>query len=508
MCECAAEDGCRVLHCEETLVFIREQTVELWCALQDNFDNGFNTAVGGPPGTGKSTEAWAWALHIAKTNKLQVTWFHFSKCRCVKVVIDGVAGTITTGYSAKIEDIETSAGTVLIVDGVTKTESVSVARACGAWREHDEDSRRFIMVSSTSVTVALEQEKEAKILHVTVGSWTFEQYELACNNEAFFLSVKSNLLCPGFENADKTQLLLSKYEFAGGCARWMFEFTYAEWDVDFTKHFCAVSNYEFVFNEAAGDETQIAVNHLRGVTMVVGTSGVALKKYFFISKHAARELAKKCSNKRKFLIASYKKADETENPAFKGWIFEFDVDYQLQLACEKKTEFKMVPRVPDEKEGEEEKRGEEVKRQVNHYKEFSSVQEIATLLKKLAEGDVLWLKPKLWCQKAYDFLCFWKNGDHLYMLPANASAAKTHSVLLNVVKQLATDLASHSCVIEAIRFEFLVPQGASFKVGAVEGRLTGWKNLEGTTQWPDNPTTKPYLKGGFIVVADVVQTVK
>ena len=354
-----------------------------------------------------------------------------------------------------------------------------------------------------SVTVAVEQGKAAKMVYFTVGSWTFEQYEQACNEEKFYDSVKENLRCPGFQQVDdKKELLLCKYDFAGGCARWMFEFNYDEWTADFEKHLNDVNDYEHLFNEGSGDETHVAVNHLRGAT-VLTVNGIQKKKYFFISKHAARELGKKCSDKRKFLIASYKKAAETKNPAFGGWIFEFDVDYQLQDACDRNEDFKVHVRSPqDEKDGAE---GGEERRPVSRYVEFAAVSDLVAPIQQLAAGQVLWAKPALWCQKAYDFLCFWKESNLLYMLAANASHAKKHSVLLNVVNQLGTFLGAQGCAVEAIRFDFLVPTGAEFRVGAVEGRLSEWNNLAGV-KWPNAANTDAYLAGNFIVVADVAPT--
>ena len=47
-----------------------------------------NLRITGPPGTGKSTEAWAWALWKARTGKKTINWFHFTKSKKFKVVID------------------------------------------------------------------------------------------------------------------------------------------------------------------------------------------------------------------------------------------------------------------------------------------------------------------------------------------------------------------------------------------------------------------------------------
>ena len=89
------------------------------------------------------------------------------------------------------------------------------------------------------------------------------------------------------------------------------------------------------------------------------------------------------------------------------------------------------------------------------------------------------------------------------MTAVNATCGKMHSVLLDVVNALGRKLGEKTCVVESIRFAFVVPWGAEFQVGDVQGRLSGWKNLEGV-QWPNHNDKKQY--GNFIVVADIAST--
>jgi hypothetical protein len=70
------------------------ETQELWTELE-SVGSVKNLAVSGPPGDGKSTTVWAWALHAAFTEKKTVTWFHCDKLQFVKAVLDGAARTIT-----------------------------------------------------------------------------------------------------------------------------------------------------------------------------------------------------------------------------------------------------------------------------------------------------------------------------------------------------------------------------------------------------------------------------
>jgi len=132
------------------------------------------------------------------------------------------------------------------------------------------------------------------------------------------------------------------------------------------------------------------------------------KQYFFISQYAAEELAKKCSDKRKFLVDSYQKAKDTQNPAFEGWIIEFDVDYQLDQVHRTKSKFCSEIRSLTAA-GTPTFTAEQ--RSVDVYVMFDSVDGLSTVINSLGADKVLWTKPKRWCQKAYDFLCIWKIWD-------------------------------------------------------------------------------------------------
>ena len=470
----------------ESLLYVREETVDLWNALNSTTDDSNNLAVDGPPGTGKSTEVWAWALWKAREDKLKITWYHMTKRTMEKVLIDGATNKITTGYTAERNDIKDSEGSILIVDGVISSMNVDVSNACHYWRKGMR-GRSYILVSSVSVNVALQENSEARIVVFNVGSWTFEQYQKACEYNEFFTLVAENMRCPGIgADADKHKLLLSKYYFAGGCARWMFEFTYDASITDINAHLEKVGDYHSLWRSGGGDETIVAVNHLRGLTVVVDGK-IWAKKYFFISQYVAAVLAATCSDRHKFLVESYKISAATKNPSFEGWIFEFDVDYQLSPACSRKEKFraKMRPQTDDAVFVDED-------RTVDMYEVFNSDDELSDKIKLLDANRMLWAKPQSWCQKAYDFLCVWKDDSNaLKMVVANATLAKTHSVLLTEVNNLASALGVRDCVISAIRFDFIVPENADFTIGDISGRLCDWDNLIGK-KWPNKSSSEAY----------------
>eukprot|EP00808_Paulinella_micropora_P027184 g24043.t1 len=441
----------------DCLLFVRQETVDLWNALEIATSNNCNLCVDGPPGTGKSTEAWAWALWKAKNKKTTVVWFHFSKTCAVKAMINGKQDTITVDAAAKISQITTSEGLVRHGEKLVRASAPMywspVFRLLSLWNR----TNRLRWKSSQLVRGRLSSMKKlAKRCPSLIAS------------RPTFSAPTLLVMTRNSSSSPSTSLLR-----------------------DFESHYEKIADFKTFWTEGAGDAALVAVNHLRSVTVLGGK-----KKYFFVSKHAMTELARKCDDQRKFLLDSYKKAEESQNPAFKGWIFEFDVDYQLCQAQVNKTKISLAIRSTDPTLKVEES-------PVSKYITFESVDDLVSEIKELGDGSVLWGKPGLWCQKAYDFLSFRKLNGDLYMTVANATAASTHSVLLEVVHLLAVDLGQNGCPVEKIRFDFIVPKNAEFKVGAVTGHLCMWKNVNGKP-WPNKDHTSAYLD--FIVVAEIHPT--
>jgi hypothetical protein len=485
-------------------VFVRQETVDLWARLE-TLTPGNHLKVSGPPGTGKSTEVWQWGQYKAKSDKKTVGWFHLSTVAKKHLVIKGDNVTTFTlvNISLAIMDF---AGDLLIVDGVTKDDSKDITQACTTWASMDATNRSFVTVSSISTGGAREHLTDESIGKHVVPSWVLEQYQKACENDEFFNTVKKQLEClPRFENIDdKDELIIAKYYFAGGCARWMFEFDYKGWKDDFHEHLRKVNGYENVFDNLEGEKSPLAVNHLRGVTLVDGE-----EIFFFVSQYTAVALHMKCQRdgKRKFLVDGYKKAKETKNPPFRGWIFEFDVDYQLTEAKSKGTSIV----VQQEVEGKEQNKDWAVSKYIT----FKDVQEVAAGVKDLKLGEVLWAKPDKWNQKAYDFLRFWKKKKRendeakLYMAAVNAAWADIHSLKLEEVKMLGEKLGKAEAVVEGIGFEFVTPQDqeGEFAVGAVTGRLREWRGAECDDPWPNSDVAAKLMEDGkYVVVVKLART--
>lgn len=281
----------------------------------------------------------------------------------------------------------------------------------------------------------------------------------------------------------KETLLNNKYYYAGGSARWMFQFSYLEWKNDVTKHLQNDRNYM----EGPGNKHARAVNHLRGMEMVNDEP-----VYFFISKYVGVQLAQKAAkagSQHQFIADGYDVANRLVNPSLRGWIFEFDVDYQLRRAADaaqqgKKSLQVWVDNAPETWE-------------VKEYFSFSSHQLLANKVAALTDKRHLWAKPA-WRQAGYDFLhfsCVGETDIHLRVL--NATYASRHNLFLDEINALLTKLINYAPDpkditlpkpprVTRVRFEFVIPHGdPKVRVAQARGTLVGWNNFQGEP-WTQN----------------------
>jgi hypothetical protein len=80
----------------------------------------------------------------------------------------------------------------------------------------------------------LEEDKQDKVEEFFVGSWKLEEYQSAIMEDGFFLNIKKYLDSNGSLDSNslietvtetRTDLVISKFYFAGVSARYMFSFS-------------------------------------------------------------------------------------------------------------------------------------------------------------------------------------------------------------------------------------------------------------------------------------------
>lgn len=131
-------------------IYVRDDAVSLWKCLSSGKRETF---VFGPPGVGKSTIVWAWAVHTASKG-IRAHWIHLSRSRATHVTICGNEATNYLGgaNSNDIKNFVAQCGDgVLIVDGLRGNMDLTRNSAeYFKWGMANSD-RRLIFVSSESI---------------------------------------------------------------------------------------------------------------------------------------------------------------------------------------------------------------------------------------------------------------------------------------------------------------------------------------------------------------------
>ena len=197
----------------------------------------------------------------------------------------------------------------------------------------------------------------------------------------------------------------------------------------------------------------------------------------------------------RFLAEAYTKAEETKNPSFEGWIYEFDIDKRIQEANDNHEKFVSTDNpntftVDSYITYPNEKKNDTLIQLVSNY--FNEPQN---------SKKSFWLKPDLWRNPAFDFLCFQLldsdllssslsfsspssifpsplPSKRLRMIALNGTRGRSHPLKLSFLQTIAKDFSENSdWSIGEIKFFFVVPTRDGFQVGAVTGDLQqfGWQ---------------------------------
>eukprot|EP00750_Incisomonas_marina_P022432 INCI4969.3.p1 GENE.INCI4969.3~~INCI4969.3.p1 ORF type:complete len:755 (-),score=101.31 INCI4969.3:75-2174(-) len=339
-------------------IFVRPQVAGQWRRLQGLLvdENHSTLKVEGPPGTGKSTVAWAWACYMARQQS--VVWVHCDHND--DNVITLLGGGCVSFWTVKptqvkflvdiAEPIALWAGaTLLIVDGVTNETAPLLTSAAG-WAKAVR-GRRAVTVSSVQVNVKSHIADNLRLDKMTVYSWTFEEYTLACTDAQFWDQVKGILgwveapqrgeiddrngeepeFQPMTDMEYRDVLIARKFAVAGHSARWMF---YAELDrlIEVTVPDCLqeVGNYNDLAQGLNGQRANFAVNQL---VSMFHKPPPQLPAFQLVSRFVTRYVAERCEIS--FLTAA---ANANPNPTFDGWVLELEFLCRIRLAHASKND--------------------------------------------------------------------------------------------------------------------------------------------------------------------------
>jgi KaiC/GvpD/RAD55 family RecA-like ATPase len=142
-----------VLYCRPTFHeqfnFLRERVI----------DKSVLGWILGPPGTGKSTTALAFASTLDRKDWI-VTWIHLDRADypvCVR--LEGDSKKSREIYDSNIDDlfdileeVDESKQHIVFIDGYTLNgdKHIDVQKACYSWLKKDREKRRLVIVCSMS----------------------------------------------------------------------------------------------------------------------------------------------------------------------------------------------------------------------------------------------------------------------------------------------------------------------------------------------------------------------
>ncbi len=177
------------------------------------------------------------------------------------------------------------------------------------------------------------------------GPWLLEHYFAACENPGFFDSVRDKFDpiddddVIGDPSSEEMKVAMyraqveEKFYFAGASARWMFAYSVHHVQAEIARYVEKVKNFEQLMNEGHGIQSSEISNHL--LMRYKGTDG---PETFFVSRFALKKVLH-ASRDRSDIRRAYALAKQHNNPAFLGWVVEFDFLEQLADSCASRAKF-------------------------------------------------------------------------------------------------------------------------------------------------------------------------
>ena len=199
---------------------------------QEIMAEGYLGWILGPPGTGKSVAVFAFAVSVDRP-EWTVIWVKLSQYLPRMSIFEGNQQyTAYTSYKFVRDFLGQAGGSqkcILILDGFLNTniEHDQTRNDAQFWRIRDQYNCRIIRISwmSSRRNVNDGEDLIYRVREHLVPSWTRREYDEALKIPDLLSSVSSSLGSPpGNSEQGLQELIDRKFYFAGGSARYMFQF--------------------------------------------------------------------------------------------------------------------------------------------------------------------------------------------------------------------------------------------------------------------------------------------
>ena len=426
---------------QKIILYCRRAFHEQFKFLRERVIN--NSVLGwilGPPGTGKSSTALAFAATLDR-NEWVVTWIHLQRENlplCVRLENGSkkarqIQPTDSDSITDILAEVDESKQHIVFLDGyvLNGENHVHIKQECFAWRNLNREKRRMVVVSSMSARYKAKAHEDmvSNTEEFFVFSWKEEEYLDAVKHSEFFENVRGVLDAelPGETEPSPEDLVRAKFYFAGGSARWMFQ-SPTKTVIDQTN--ISVANIHDIIpyiGDNIGDQSNHVINRLVGATPSLYA---ALHRYtVIISQFAAAMLAMRVGPDLIRRLHQVTRGDG--NPAMDGWIFEM-----WFLACLRKVGVELYDR-----------NNKLVKTWPPAYVGILNINSFP----ELSKNGGIWCKPDKWNQGGFDVV-YMDKKEKLVMFLQVTSAA-THSLKLQFFHKFLQSLDSSPQGFHADRVE-------------------------------------------------------
>jgi hypothetical protein len=443
------------------IIFVRPEVFRLFSSLREvASDDSVGCTISGPPGIGKSLSTYVFMCTLLDTHV--ITWVNDNTLRWPTYVQfdkgSKISGTLEghTSLLALLRKPELGARRhVVILDGY-RDSSLELGKTCGTWVYENLQLHRYVVVTSMGgFKVDVRLGDSLHWIKFSLRSWTKQDHLEAVKCDSFFEYVKDKLdanIVPNSKIQDFTptpaELVKSKFYFAGGSSRYMFDLSTEKVIADIHENVERCENLSKHVSGTIGGSSSQAVNSLLA-SYGRGSSHVSSVP---VSEYAASVLAERLGpsyvlNLRNSMVGCM-------TPVFDGILFHMWFFAKLKSSglvfFERGFNFGFYTNWIRRRWPESE------------FVNFNPEKSIPFFM--LSEGGV-WLKPSKWNQGGY---------DAVYLVPAKKSItfvqitkADTHSFKTEHFNQLLVTIeAIWKIDITHLEICFLVPsdRAQTFKV--------------------------------------------
>ena len=454
--------------------------------------------VQGAPGTGKSCLVWSWICHVSQKQNKKVLWIHVDPKllpQCVELSLNSMR-TFSDDMSTVLKVMKSTDADIVVFDGYRASEPTHDFYVNYLFPRRCKRSTNVLVssmagLSGSCIGVFLSN----GVSFYAGNNWAIEEYKQACTEPEFLRSILPNLACD--EESQKVvdsilhsrpeinldlcavnQLIDKKFYYVGGCARWMFAFPHQK--VLFVIKVCveSVNDYKALIERSRGIRNDCQCNQL---LVAHDNSNIAPSgDLVFVSHYVARTVLRMCELS--VIKSAYDLGDVHKNPAFLGWVVEFDFAAQLKLAAQAQAPRDRYMQVYSHN-------GTMEKWRVPAVCEFDK-NFLPAVQRELMDG--YWLRPKDWNEAGFDMVCLIREDevDGIRILRfVQITRGKSHMLNLTYFDSLATKVHALTgieiCVdIVVMSLDCMLPPKITVVGSGPATGLSKWRVLSGEFRWP------------------------